>query len=85
MRACHTNNCPVGIATQKKHLRDRLDIQVSAERLARFFTGSVHMMKLLARACGHDHLNQFNINDLTTWDREMAALSGVAYGGVAGN
>ena len=25
MRACHTNNCPVGIATQKPHLRARLD------------------------------------------------------------
>ena len=24
MRACHTNNCPVGIATQKEHLRARL-------------------------------------------------------------
>ena len=23
MRACHTNNCPVGIATQKEHLRRR--------------------------------------------------------------
>ena len=27
MRACHTNNCPVGIATQKEHLRERLDVQ----------------------------------------------------------
>ena len=26
MRACHTNNCPVGIATQKEHLRRRLVI-----------------------------------------------------------
>ncbi|MGB5200201.1 MAG: glutamate synthase-related protein, partial [Sedimenticolaceae bacterium] len=27
MRACHTNNCPVGIATQQPHLRQRLEIQ----------------------------------------------------------
>ena len=39
-------------------------------------------MSVLARACGHTRLDQFNIEDLTTWDREMAHLAGVPYGGV---
>ena len=39
-------------------------------------------MKILARACGHTHLNQFCLDDLTTWKAEMARLSGVPYGGV---
>ena len=30
MRACHTNNCPVGIATQKPHLRARLPVDEAA-------------------------------------------------------
>lgn len=38
-------------------------------------------MKILARACGHTHLNQFGRDDLTTWKEEMARLSGVSYGG----
>jgi glutamate synthase domain-containing protein 2 len=79
MRACHTNNCPVGIATQKEHLRDRLPVD---ERLARFFAASVELMQVLARACGHTHLNQFRQTDLTTWKRDMAYLTGVRYGGV---
>ena len=29
MRACHTNNCPVGIATQKEHLRNRIIVNSS--------------------------------------------------------
>jgi glutamate synthase domain-containing protein 2 len=33
MRACHTNNCPVGIATQKDHLRARLLVDKSAKQL----------------------------------------------------
>ena len=33
MRACHTNNCPVGIATQKEHLRARLPVDEAAHRL----------------------------------------------------
>ena len=81
MRACHTNNCPVGIATQKEHLRARLPIDEGAERLARFFGASVEMMKLLARACGHTHLSDFRHEDLTTWKRDVAYLTGVAYGG----
>ena len=40
MRACHTNNCPVGIATQKPHLRARLPVDIAAERLARFLRAS---------------------------------------------
>lgn len=82
MRACHTNNCPVGIATQQVHLRARLIVNESAKRLANFFNASVELMKVLARACGHDHLNQFNTDDLTTFNREMAYLTGVKYGGV---
>jgi hypothetical protein len=39
-------------------------------------------MQVLARACGHTHLNQFCPDDLTTWDREMAYLSGVNYAGM---
>jgi glutamate synthase domain-containing protein 2 len=82
MRACHSNNCPIGIATQNPRLTARLDVQKSAERLARFLQTSVELMKILARACGHTHLNQFCFDDLTTWKEEMARLSGVAYGGV---
>jgi len=37
---------------------------------------------VLARACGHDHLSKFCVHDLTTWDRDMAYLTGVKYGGV---
>jgi methylamine---glutamate N-methyltransferase subunit C len=84
MRACHTNNCPVGIATQKPHLVARLVVDKSAHQLANFLNASVELMQVMARACGHDHLSKFTLDDLTTWKREMADLSGVAYGGVAG-
>ncbi len=81
MRACHTNNCPVGIATQQPHLRARLPVDEAAERLARFFGATVDLMKVLARACGHTHLNQLRSHDLVTWDRDVAYLTGVTYAG----
>ena len=83
MRACHTDNCPVGIATQKKDLRARLMVEEAALRLQRFFESSVELMGVLARACGHSSLNEFTIDDLTTFDRDMAHLAGIAYGGVS--
>jgi glutamate synthase domain-containing protein 2 len=82
MRACHTNNCPVGIATQKPHLRARLPVDQAADRLASFFTASVELMQVVARAAGHRHLSDLQIDDLTTFKRDMADLAGVAYGGV---
>ena len=82
MRACHTNNCPVGIATQREDLRARLPVDEAAERLARFFGASVEMMQVLARATGHRHLNDLTPTDLTTYKRDMADLTGIPYGGV---
>jgi len=82
MRACHTNNCPVGIATQQEHLRSRLPVDVAADRLRRFLESAVHLMQVLARACGHRHLNQLNVDDLTTFKRDIADLAGIQFGGV---
>ena len=83
MRACHTNNCPVGIATQRPSLRSRLQVDRSAGQLQRYLESSVELMKLLARACGHSSLGAFHPGDLTTWKREIAELTGVSFAGVA--
>jgi methylamine---glutamate N-methyltransferase subunit C len=83
MRACNSNNCPVGIATQNPVLRARLPVRDAADRLERFFGASTELMQVLARACGHRALGEFSIDDLTTFDREMHHLTGVAYGGVS--
>jgi hypothetical protein len=56
-------------------------VEAGAKRLATFFDASVKLMQVMARACGHDSLSGFRKSDLTTWKREMADLSGVAFGG----
>jgi len=83
-RMCNTNNCPAGIATQKPELRKLLDVETGATRLATFLDASVHLMQVMARACGHDQLSKFNDNDLTTWKHEYTDLAGIPYGGVKG-
>ena len=83
MRACHTNACPVGIATQREDLRARLAVDRSAAQLERFLRSSTELMQVMARACGHRQLNEFDIGDLTTFKRDMAELAGVRFGGAA--
>ncbi|MGD9529451.1 glutamate synthase-related protein [Pseudonocardia sp.] len=82
MRACHTDNCPMGIATQKPHLRARLPVQRASEQLTRYLGAVTELMVVLARACGHDSLGHFTPRDLTSWKREVAELVGVSYAGV---
>lgn len=81
-RMCNTNNCPAGIATQKADLRQRLNVDKSARQLKNFFEASTELMSVMARACGHDALSKFNHNDLSTWHRDMAMLSGIRYAGI---
>jgi len=82
MRACHTNNCPVGIATQKENLRQRLVIQSSAKQLSNFFGATTELMQVIARACGHSDFNQFSNEDLSTYNWDMHKLTGIPYAGV---
>ena len=82
MRACGSNNCPVGIATQKENLRQRLIIEASAQQLNNFFRASNDLIKVIARACGYDDVSKFNHGDLSTFDFDMHRLAGIAYAGV---
>lgn len=82
MRACGTNNCPVGIATQKESLRSRLLVDASAKQLANFFRASNDLMKVIARACGHDDVRKFNFRDLSTMDFDLHRLTGIKYAGI---
>ena len=84
-RICNTNNCPAGIATQKEDLRQRINIDKSSQQLFNFFTSSIELMQVMARACGHSHLNEFNKDDLATWHYDMARLSGVTFSGYKGH
>lgn len=80
-RICHTNLCPSGIATQDPALRQRLDVETAAQRLATFLGASIELMQVLARACGHGHLNAFNRDDLASWHRQVAELAGIEWSG----
>jgi glutamate synthase domain-containing protein 2 len=80
-RICHTNRCPAGMATQDPELRGRLQVQDAARRLERFFAATVALMQVMARACGHRHLQAFHREDLCSWKRDVAELAGIEWSG----
>lgn len=82
MRACGTNNCPVGIATQKENLRSRLIIQSSAKQLDNYFKATTDLIRVISRSCGYDDISKFNHDDLSTFDWEMSKLTGINYAGI---
>ena len=56
---------------------------MSAQQLARFLRASVELMQVMARACGHRHLREFDNEDITTWKKEMADLTGIRFAGIS--
>jgi len=71
-RACHNNTCPVGIATQKADLRERFDIDTSAQRLADFFENMRLQMTDYARMCGRRSIFDLSYEDMATTSTEIA-------------
>ena len=82
MRACGSNNCPVGIATQKESLRSRLIIDSSAKQLHNYFDATNKLIQVIARACGHDDVSKFNFDDLSTFNHDIHRLTGINYAGI---
>lgn len=81
-RICNTNMCPAGIATQDPELRKLVEVDVAAQRVERFFDSANKLMQVMARACGHNHLNKFSKQDIETWHSEMAKLTGIEFSGL---
>lgn len=81
MRACNTNKCPVGIATQKENLRNRLIVKQSAQQLYNFLTASNELVKVISRACGYHNVQDFQMSDLSTYDWNMYRMTGISWVG----
>jgi len=58
-QACHTNNCPVGIATQDKLRQRAVDVGDKSERVARFHRNTMRALGEIAGAAGLNHPSDF--------------------------
>ncbi|AGT07933.1 FMN-binding glutamate synthase family protein [Paracoccus aminophilus] len=58
-QSCHTNACPVGIATQDKLRQRAIDVGSKSDRVARFHRNTLHALGEIAGAAGLSSPNDF--------------------------
>ena len=58
-QACHTNHCPVGVATQDPIRMRALDVTHKSERVARFHRNTLKALGEMAGAAGLSHPSEF--------------------------
>lgn len=80
-RICESGRCPVGITTQDPELRARLDIDLSAERLANYLSVVTAELADFARLTGRDDVHRLDLSDLRTTSPEIAKYTGIAHVG----
>lgn len=57
-RACHTNQCPTGVATQDPYRQKALDVANKADRVANFHKNTLKSLGNIVGAVGLSHPNQ---------------------------
>ena len=78
-RICGTGNCPVGIATQNPKLRERLKIDIAAQRVANYLNVSLEELKTFARITGHSSIQELCVDDLVTLNREISEYTNIKH------
>lgn len=58
-QACHTNHCPVGVATQDPMRSRALNVQSKSQRVARFHRNTLKALGEMAGAAGLNHPGDF--------------------------
>ena len=81
-QACHTNHCPVGVATQDPELERRMNVAAGAERVARYLTAMTMEVTSLAKACGKSSVHNLEPEDLRALSFEASAFTGVKMAGI---
>lgn len=74
---CHTGICAYGIGTQKAELRQKLDVELAAQRVANYITGMTAEAVLLAKACGKTKLKNLEREDLRAMTMESMMMTGI--------
>ncbi|NNM11658.1 MAG: glutamate synthase, partial [Pseudomonadales bacterium] len=57
------------------------DIDTGAQRLNTYLSSTVELMQVLARACGHNDLGQIGLDDIATYHKDLAELTGINFSG----
>lgn len=63
-QSCHTNQCPVGVATQDKDRQKALHVPTKAERVFNFHKNTLHALSEMIAAAGVNHPSEIKAHQL---------------------
>lgn len=75
-QACHTNNCPVGVATQDPLRQRALDFNRKSERVYRFHHNTLKALGEMTGAAGLDHPGKFLPHHLLMRESDRDMVTG---------
>lgn len=78
-RVCNTGRCPMGIATQDRELRKRLDIEKTASQLENFLKSSNKEIRDFARLTGNRSVHELSLYDICTTNSEISTHTGIEH------
>ena len=78
-RICGSGMCPVGVATQSPELRERLQVEAAAKRVANYLNCATKELKTFGRITGHDNIHDLTVNDLCTISREISEFTNIPH------
>ncbi|MNH89291.1 Glutamate synthase [NADPH] large chain [compost metagenome] len=72
-QSCHTNQCPVGVATQDKDRQKAIDVPTKSERVFNFHKNTLHALSEMISAAGLRHPSDIKAHHLAQRvnDREI--------------
>lgn len=75
-QACHTNCCPVGVATQDQVRQRALDVPEKSERVYRFHNNTMKALAEMTGAAGLDHPGKFLPHHLLMRESDRDMVTG---------
>ncbi len=75
-QACHTNHCPVGVATQDKLRQRALDVEDKWQRVARFHGNTLKALAEMTGAAGLTQPSQFRPHHLLMREKDRDMVTG---------
>lgn len=75
-QACHTNHCPVGVATQDKLRQRALDVPTKSQRVANFHAQTLKELAKMTGAAGLTHPGDFLPHHLLMRENDRMMVNG---------
>ncbi|MDL2270809.1 alpha-hydroxy-acid oxidizing protein [Methanobrevibacter sp. OttesenSCG-928-I08] len=78
-KQCQIGQCPMGITTQNKELRERFESDKAIKRLENYLITSLNELKTFGRITGHKNIHDLNLEDIATYNKDISEFTYIGH------